>query len=246
MASPEHLLGQFSWQTLSKRDYDRFLAAYVVSKADWAPQDFGKPDIEGFGAESRELLPEMVNSWAGQDMAGHRLVAELKMTGLDRVFLELILPESAPVLQLNLSWFGKPANRLPEAAWFSFCPNLSDPHGWTLDKAGRTVSPLDVVSGGNRHMHAVATGVRYRDSRGDFTLETLDAPVVALGEKTPLGFSNLQPDLSKGFHVSLFNNAWGTNYPQWFGEDMRFRFRLLVQRGRSAPAGFSHLRRGVT
>jgi hypothetical protein len=59
-------------------------------------------------------------------------------------------------------------------------------------------------------------------------LETLDAPVVTMGEKTPLGFSNLQPDLAAGFHISLFNNAWGTNYPQWFGEDMRFRFRLVV------------------
>jgi len=27
--------------------------------------------------------------------------------------------------------------------------------------------------------------------------------------------------LSKRF---LFNNAWGTKYVQWYGEDMRFRF----------------------
>ncbi len=52
----------------------------------------------------------------------------------------------------------------------------------------------------------------------------VDAPVVALGERSPLSFSNDQPDLAKGLHVSLFNNAWGTNYVQWFGEDTRFRF----------------------
>jgi len=129
---------------------------------------------------------------------------------------------------VNLSWFGKTANRLPEAAWLSFSPDLPDPHGWTLDKVDRPVSPLDVVAGGSRHLHAVSRGLRYRDARGDFFLDTLDAPVFALGEKTPLGFSNLQPDLTTGFHINLFNNAWGTNYPQWFGEDMRFRFRLVV------------------
>jgi hypothetical protein len=156
------------------------------------------------------------------------VVAELKMAGLNGVFLEFIQPDSAPVLLLNLSWFGKPANRLPEAAWLSFRANLPDPRGWTLDKVDRPVSPLDVVAGGSRHMHAVSTGLQYRDSQGKFALGTLDAPVVALGDKTPLGFSNAQPDLTAGFHVSLFNNAWGTNYPQWFGEDMRFRFRLAV------------------
>jgi hypothetical protein len=59
-------------------------------------------------------------------------------------------------------------------------------------------------------------------------VETLDAPVIALGEKTPLGFSNTQPDLSTGIHCNLFNNAWGTNYIMWYGENMQFRFILKV------------------
>ena len=45
-----------------------------------------------------------------------------------------------------------------------------------------------------------------------FSLDTLDAPVVALGERDPLLFSNDQPDLSKGLHSCLFNNCLGTNY----------------------------------
>ena len=57
-------------------------------------------------------------------------------------------------------------------------------------------------------------------------METIDAPVVALGQRMPLVFSNTQPDLSAGIHSSLYNNAWGTNYAMWFGEDMRFRYVL--------------------
>ena len=44
--------------------------------------------------------------------------------------------------------------------------------------------------------------------------------------KSPLRFFERQPDLSAGIHCNLFNNAWGTNYIMWFGEDMRFRFVL--------------------
>ena len=75
-------------------------------------------------------------------------------------------------------------------------------------------------------MHAVLEGLRYADSNGALSIETLDAPLVALGEKSPLNFSKEQPDLSKGFHFSLFNNGWGTNYIQWFGENVRYRFRV--------------------
>jgi len=143
-----------------------------------------------------------------------------------RMYLELLLPEREPAVHIAFSWFGKAANRLPEALWLSFIPDAPDPRAWMLEKVDRPVSPFDVVAGGNRHMHAISNTVSYRDASATFVIESVDAPVVALGEKSPIHYSNDQPDLQKGLHFSLFNNAWGTNYPQWFGEDMRFRFSL--------------------
>lgn len=75
-------------------------------------------------------------------------------------------------------------------------------------------------------MHAVWDSVNYRDERGGIAIETLDAPVVSLGVRSPIFFSKNQPDISNGLHFSLFNNGWGTNYIQWFGEDMQFRFAI--------------------
>ncbi len=50
-ASADHPLALFSYQTLSPQDYSRFFSNYVISTADWAKKDFGKPNIERFGAE---------------------------------------------------------------------------------------------------------------------------------------------------------------------------------------------------
>jgi hypothetical protein len=127
---------------------------------------------------------------------------------------------------LNFSWFQKPPTRLPEALWLSFHPIAPDPNGWRLEKSGEIVSPLDVVRCGNRHMHALSRGFGYEDQSGTLLVDTLDAPLVALGSKSPLYFSNNQPDLPAGIHCNLFNNAWGTNYIMWFGENMKFRFLL--------------------
>jgi hypothetical protein len=236
-ASARQPLALFSYQTLSKSDYDRFFADYLKSKADWAPKDFGKPNIERFGAESRTWLPVLTDCRRANNATGHTILTKLKIDDSDaakagrtawpqKMCLEFILPDAEPTVEIRFSWFGKAANRMPEALWLSFQPSVSDSRGWLLDKSGSSISPFDVVTGGNRAMHAVLGGLRYKGAEGALRIESLDAPVVALGEKVPVHFSRNQPDLTKGFHFSLFNNGWGTNYIQWFGEDMRFRFKV--------------------
>ena len=236
-ASADHPLALFSYQTLSQQDYARFFANYVVSTEDWAKKDFGKPNIERFGAESREWLPSLRTLHVNETVKGHRILASLQVDDDEafrsgrasfpqKMYMEIFLPKASPIIHLDFSWFQKPATRMPEALWLSFHPITADPQGWRIDKSGEELSPLDVVAAGNRHMHGVGKGFRYREGNKLFEVETLDAPVIAVGEKSPLNFSTSQPDLSGGVHCNLFNNAWGTNYIMWFGEDMRFRFVL--------------------
>jgi len=234
-ASAQHPLALLSYQTLSKQDYDRFLASYITQQTDWAPKDFGKPNIETFGAQSRVWTPKLTSSWSTETADAHRLVARLRFDPANAskltawpadCYLDLTFPKAEPEIHLHLSWFGKRASRLPEALWLTFHPAVFEAQNWSLSKVDQRVSPFDVVPGGNRHMHAVSPGFTYKDARGSLDFEMLDAALVSLGEMSPIYFSKSQPDLSKGVHVNLFNNGWGTNYVQWFGEDMRFRFIL--------------------
>ena len=234
-ASASNPLALFSYQTLSKQDYDRFLASYITVQTDWAPKDFGKPNIEKFGAKSRNWTTKLVDCRSSEDQQEIRVVAHLRIEDSSGslpavaawpadIFLEIGFPKLVSLVRMNLSWFNKRPNRLPEALWFSFNPIAPRKDNWVLSKVESAVQPRDVVSGGNRHMHALSNGLTYRDDTGTFGIETLDAPLVVLGEKSPIYFSNSEPDLTKGIHFSLFNNGWGTNYVQWFGEDMKFRF----------------------
>ena len=236
-ASPGNPLARFSYQTLSKADYDRYGRDYVVQKTWWSETDFGKPKIGDFGAESRVWTPSAVDSWSGKVEGGHRLLARLQMEDREaeksgrvawpmKLYCDVFLPEAEPLVQITYTCLDKVANRLPEAMWLTFLPQAPEPKGWTLEKVNHPVSPLEVVRGGSRQMHAVSGAVNYRDEHGALSIESLDAPLVALGEMSPIAFSTEQPNLNQGIHFSLFNNAWGTNYIQWFGEDTRFRFVL--------------------
>ncbi|AXC14622.1 hypothetical protein ACPOL_5374 [Acidisarcina polymorpha] len=236
-ASKANPLGLFTYQTLSKQDYDRFIADYIVSKADWAFKDFGKPNIEKFDAKTQDWHPHVTELLLEELPRGHRVLATLEIDDTEalrsgraafprQLYLELLLPSDEPIIHLNLYWFQKPATRLPEAMWLTFNPIVETTEGWRLDKSGESISPFEVVTSGNRHMHAVSNGFHYRHGQNSFVVETLDAPLIALGARTPLGFSNSQPQLSSGIHSNLYNNAWGTNYIMWYGEDMRFRYVL--------------------
>jgi hypothetical protein len=236
-ASPGNPLALFTYQTLSQQDYQRFMASYLTTKADWAQKDFGKPNIERFGAKNQDWQPELADIYVEGTDDAHRIVIRLQFKDDEafqsgraafprKVFIELLLPNAEPAIHLNLSWFGKPATRMPEALWLTFNPIAGDRKGWTLDKSGEAISPFDVVPSGNRQMHCLQKGFEYQQGGDRFAVETLDAPVVALGDRTPLRFSNDQPDLSKGIHSCLYNNAWGTNYIMWYGEDVRARFVL--------------------
>jgi hypothetical protein len=86
---------------------------------------------------------------------------------------------------------------------------------------GVRIDPCDVVAGGGRFLHAVEAV-----EAGDFTLVPLDAALVAPGGPRLLRADDASPDLGRGISVNLHNNVWGSNFPMWYGEDARFRFRF--------------------
>ncbi len=236
-ASRRNPIALFTYQTLSKDDYARYNNSYNQYKEDWVFQDFGKTNIEKFGAKSQEWQPTLADVHVEETAGAHRIVVRLHIEDDEafqsgrasfprKIFLELLLPKAEAAIYLNVSCFQKPATRLPEALWLTFNPIVEDQKGWVLEKSDEPVSPFDVVASGNRHMHSLSKGFEYRETGHRFAVETIDAPVVALGERNPLFFSNTQPDLSAGINSNLFNNAWGTNYIMWYGEDMCFRFVL--------------------
>lgn len=240
-AAPANPLGLFSYETYSSADYDRFARRYLIRKrvTGWyAIPDFTKPGIEGT-AEHRVFLPRV--TWAGRRTreAGESILLLMDMPAEAyerfgsprRLALEVSFPLAEPRVTFELQWFDKSASRLPEASWFSF--DLADRgpawrKSWRMDKLGEWVSPLDVIRNGNRHLHAVGSGLRAEDATHVVRLETLDAPLVAPGKPALLDHVNRQPDLRDGIHFNLHNNLWGTDFPQWYEDDARFRFVLQI------------------
>ena len=255
-ASTEHPLGLLCYELFSQSDYDRFYRQYVINKrqtAGWSIPDFTKPGIAGVGAVHGEWLPELAALYHRREAQADRFVLRLAMPEEPQraygcpqeATVEYVFPDAEPVVRLDLQWFGKPACRLPEALWVSFCPRVRDATKWQLEKLGQLISPLDVVPDGNRHLHAIGEGVsqrlaphasRFKSSRrtpGErVSLVSYDAPLVAPGQRSLLDFTNRRPPLSQGMHFLLYDNLWGTSFGMWYDEDARFRFALRFDTSR--------------
>ena len=234
-AGKDNPLVLLEYQTFSTEDYNRFLDQYLTQRPDWAIKDFGKTGLETVSPQSRIFLPQLKKALIHRDGLGQRICLEMDVpdtadTGCpEELITELFLPSNEPVIHIDFKWFNKPPFRQPEALWLSFIPRIVNKSGFKLDKMGQDVSPLDVISKGNRSLHGIIKGVKYEDRKGKFNIESPDAFLVAPGDKKLLDFDNLQPDMSKGLHFCLCNNVWGTNFMMWFEEDMRFRFKLRFE-----------------
>jgi hypothetical protein len=118
----------------------------------------------------------------------------------------------------------KDASRIPEALWFGMDLNLSNPGRWRMVKLGQIVSPLDVVRGGNRKFHVVEE-LRYAGADGFVRLIPGECPTATLGGYCLYNQDDGFGTVDGGVNFLLYSNRWGTNFKQWFEEDLRLGFR---------------------
>lgn len=91
-------------------------------------------------------------------------------------------------------------------------------------------------------MHAIWKGLQYHEpplaahatvpsANPTPTLEiaSLDAPVLAIDQPSPIVFLRGDQIAAQSWHFCLFNNAWDVNYPVWeINTHERFRFELAL------------------
>jgi hypothetical protein len=233
-ADSQHELARFSYHLFSREDYDRYWSQYIRDTPEnyrWAYEDNVKPGMPDY--PSQLWTSAATQAYWQHTEYGDRLLLNLSMPaetdqyGLPRqLYLGYTFPAAEPRIDITLNWFNKQANRLPEAFWLSFQPLVAHPENWRLEKLGGLIDPRNVVSRGGRGLHASNTGAYYSDDQHTLHFQSIDAPLFAPGRPALLDFTDALPDLAGGWHINLYNNVWGTNFPMWFEDDTQFRFSL--------------------
>ncbi len=225
--------GELIYQTFSAEDFRRFHKTYLTSSSDWALRDFGKPSLENSGAESASITASLQTCETRRNKGRKEIACQLdfaKDARVDsrfypeQVYANYSIDPSGRRIDMSLTLFRKPANRLPEAYWLGFLPE--EVIGMLVEKTGEPVDVLDVVVNGNRQIHGIDRYVDILTTAGRIRITSEDAFLVSIGGRNLLNYSTEQPDINKGIYFCLFNNVWGTNFSMWFEGSITYRFTI--------------------
>jgi len=237
-ANASHSLSKFLYQTFTYDDFHTFNSVYNQRCQSYVCSDFGKPSMNSTYNIRADWETVLLAIFEKNYPDRSEYLLEL---GLDpilsdtfgaprQIYVTYAFSNTTPQIDINLQWFEKPATRLAEAMWLKFTPIVSKPTLWEMDVMGSPVSPYEVVVNGSRHLHAIWTGVSYREANNSvvFSIESKDANLVAPGDTDHLLFFDgaNQPKVEGGMHFNIYNNLWGTAFNQWYDDDARFRFTL--------------------
>lgn len=235
-------IGVFAYEAFGVENYHQWFEDYVENIGQtyrWSEADQGKPGFELTTPRPKHGIyqPKVVSLTRNETEACDEVVVYLSMPQYpveslgapQEVMILYEFYKQDEQIDIELHWFDKDASRLPEAMWFSLGLKVDNPNIWKLDKLGEHISPLEVVRNGNRNLHSVDKGLYYSGADAVVNIETKDSPLVSPGEKRLLQFNNTFASLEGGFHVNLYNNIWGTNFPMWYEEDGKSRFSLKLK-----------------
>lgn len=233
-ADESHALGEFAYQTFSEDVFNKFIGQYCPpNPPDWAKLDYGKHQLAATGTPHKTWVYNLVKAYKKKDKQGISVLIELSLPNEKHnygapktVFLTYMFHNDKKQIDVDLNWFDKKKNRIPEALWYSFVLSLKSDPSMKLDKMGTDVDITDVIENGSNHLHAITGDIKIRDNEKSMEISTIDAPLVVLNKRDIMYFDNEVADPTKGVNICLFNNTWGTNYAQWCGYDMKFRFTL--------------------
>ncbi len=219
----------------------RYLREYcpwdgTVEQVAWAAWDMGKIGLPE-GMPSGAFAAENAR-FNADDSDPERYIVRVRLEWPEalvaeagapaRLEIEYAFHRHEPRLEITVQWFDKSANRLPEAIVAHFHTGFTAAAEWHMRKLGLAVDPARAVPGGGTGMHAVdgEQSLRIRERGVVLTVDSPDVPLLLPDDRELWHYAPQPAQPSGKIGFCLANNQWGTNFPQWCGDDFRCRFRF--------------------
>lgn len=210
-------------------DVTEFLREYAYRYSTWGIQDYG-----------REAYPECEHKtyypvYKSYEIKGDTLIftyenaeSNEKYGDADKVQLELTLPPAGDELFLNLRLKNKQETPYIESG------SLLMPFGekncsYTVNKGGVVLNPeTDIQEDANHVFYCVEDFISAAGENYGICIIPKDTPLSAIGSTGVYKFKReFKTSRDSIIYFNLFNNMWGTNFPQWIGGDLCYRYVLF-------------------
>lgn len=223
----------YEYEVISAEQITQYIRNYTYRFFDWAVNDFGRLSYP-FDFQGARFVPELVSV----RFDGDAVVCEYK--NVDESVKEYGNSDTVRVVytvlgksvNVRLTLNNKQASPFVEGGNFIFDFNLENPE-YTINKVGSLVNPeKDVAINANNKMYCMENFIDITDGKKSIALISRDAPLFSIGESGVYKFSGVYEKRNDAkIYVNLFNNQWGTNFPQWIEGTLNYEFDLVPHSG---------------
>jgi hypothetical protein len=222
--------GQYIHEQFSADDADRFVRTYTKGTGRVNYGDFGKQGMPPATEWPHRLdSPRHFTLRIERGPVSVSAVMEAAKTPAIpyRTALVVTLYDGQPFVALEWRIDGKPGTPMPEGGWLSFPLAVSNPR-FRLARLGSVIDPADeTIEGTNHSLYGLTGGVAVLDAnQTGAALCPLDSPLVSLDHPGLWEYVKTFASTKPQVFVNLYNNLWGTNFPQWIEGSWSSRVRL--------------------
>ena len=237
-------VGVFSYQydVYGIDDLTEYLRSVGYRFSDWGVRDYGRDNYPE--CPHRTFRPVCT----GIETEGYTLTLRYRSDAVQaygdarEIAVSVALPPEGDDIFVRLTLDGKQETPFIESGSL-VVPLAADDPRYRFNKNGNLIDPAtDIVPFANHALYCLESFACAEDGAGGLAIVTRDAPLCAIGEP---GIHKFRRDYEKHapiLYFNLYNNMWGTNFPQWIGGDLHFDFTLF---GYAGACGGEVLTRGL-
>ncbi len=223
----------YEYEIVSSNAIAEYIRAYSYRFYDWSVNDFGRLSypVNFAGAEFKPTLVRAM--FEGDSIVCEYVNSEQSVREYgNAVSLRVVYTVLGKALNVRVSLQEKQATPYVEGGSFVFDLNLTNPE-YTINKVGTLLDPArDIAKDANNKMYCMENFVDITDGEKSIAVLSQDAPLFSIGESAVYKFKGEYESRSDAkIYINLFNNQWGTNFPQWMEGDYTYEFALLPHQG---------------
>jgi alpha-mannosidase len=228
---------QYEYDVYGKEEILDFVKDYSYDLMDWYINDFGKPgypriEHKSYGLQLNEVNILQGEGWGTIEISYTTPNESFEEFGNgEKICVSIRLESSKPFADIQVTVDRKAATAFAESGHFTFALNANQPK-YRFQKLGSVVNPLeDIERGANTRLHCASQWVDVQDDQVGLTIIPYDTPLFSIDEKGIFKYSKTYTPQQPILHFNLFNNQWGTNFPQWISGSFQYAFRLTPHAG---------------
>lgn len=237
-------VGVFSYQydVYGIQEMTEYLRGYAYRFYDWGIRDNGKDNYPECPHRTFRPACEKIEAEGYSLILHYSSPAAAPYGDGRRIRITISLPPEGDELFVRTELMGKEATPYVESG--SFClPLAEDAPRYRFNKNGDLIDPArDIVPCANHALYCLESFACAENGREGLCVVSHDAPLCAIGETGIYSYRKEYEAHAPILYFNLFNNMWGTNFPQWIQGNFTWDFTLF---GYSGPCGGAVMSRAL-